>query len=153
VKFQPDHSDTEQEFVTLMLGDQLCGVPVNDVRDVLGDQPITVIPLAPPEIAGCLNLRGRIVTVVDVRRQLGLPPAIDQTGRMSLVAERGGELYALLVDQVVEVMRLSASRMEPPPPTLQPAWAAFSTGIYRLRKRLLVTLDVGRLLTIGGAVH
>jgi purine-binding chemotaxis protein CheW len=153
VTSKPDASDVEQEFVTLTLGDQLCGISVHEVRDVLGDQPITSIPLAPPEIAGCVNLRGRIVTVIDVRRQLGLPPATNATGRMSLVAERGGDLYALLVDRVIEVVRLGASRMEPPPPTLQPGWAAFSSGIYRLDRRLLVALDVGRLLAIGGAVH
>ena len=78
------------------------------VRDVLGEQTITRIPLAPPEIAGSLNLRGRIVTAIDLRRRLRLPPPPPGAARMSVVAEQGGELYALLVDQVAEVMSLPA---------------------------------------------
>src|SRR6185312_17158778 len=93
----------EQVFVTLTVADQLCGVPVLAVRDILGEQTITRIPLAPPEIAGSLNLRGRIVTAIDLRRRLQLPPAPEAQPRMSVVAEQGGELYALLVDQVSEV--------------------------------------------------
>jgi purine-binding chemotaxis protein CheW len=65
----------ERVFVTLTLADQLCGVPVEGVRDVLGEQSVTRIPLAPPEIAGSLNLRGRIVTAIDLRRRGHQPPA------------------------------------------------------------------------------
>ena len=68
-----------------------------------------------------------------------------------MVAEQGGELYALLVDQVSEVMSLKASAFERNPPTLSAAWAQFSSGIYRLDGRLLVVLDVGRLLALGEA--
>ena len=73
---RPDAATDEEErvFVTLTVADQLCGVPVLAVRDILGEQAITRIPLAPPEIAGSLNLRGRIVTAIDLRRRLRLPP-------------------------------------------------------------------------------
>ena len=150
-----DRSDTEtdedQVFVTLTVADQLCGVPVLGVRDILGEQTITRIPLAPPEIAGSLNLRGRIVTAIDLRRRLNLPPPPAGTPRMSVVAEQAGELYALVVDQVSEVMSLKANAFERNPPTLPPSWAAFSTGIYRLDGQLLVVLDVGRLLALSEA--
>lgn len=141
----------EQVFVTLTVADQLCGVPVLGVRDILGEQSITRIPLAPPEIAGSLNLRGRIVTAIDLRRRLHLAPAPANQKRMSVVAEQGGELYALLVDQVSEVMSLRASEFERNPPTLEPEWAEFSTGIYRLEDRLLVVLDVAKLLALSDA--
>jgi purine-binding chemotaxis protein CheW len=144
-----DTPQSERAFVTLMVANQLCGVPVLAVRDVLGPQTITRIPLAPPEIAGSLNLRGRIVTAIDLRRRLRLPAAPPEMARMSVVAEQGGELYALLVDQVSEVMSLPASAFERNPPTLEPAWAAFSAGIYRLQDRLLVVLDVARLLALS----
>jgi purine-binding chemotaxis protein CheW len=149
-----DHADAaldeeDRQFVTLTIADQLCGVPVLGVRDILGEQVITRIPLAPEEVAGSLNLRGRIVTAIDLRRRLGLPPAPPGTRRMAVVAEQGGELYALLVDQVSEVMRVKASAFERNPPTLSAAWARFTTGIYRLDGRLLVVLDVGRLLALG----
>src|SRR6476661_1275352 len=145
-------TDEEHEFVTLTVADQLCGVPVLAVRDILGEHAITRIPLAPSEIAGSLNLRGRIVTAIDLRRRLRLPPAPAGQPRMSVVAEQGGELYALLVDQVSEVMSLKASAFERNPSTLPQVWAQFSSGIYRLDGRLLVVLDVGKLLALGEAV-
>ncbi len=135
--------------VTLTIADQLCGVPVLSVRDILGEQPITRIPLAPPEIAGSLNLRGRIVTAIDLRCRLGVPPPPPGTPRMSVVTEQGGDLYALLVDQVSEVMTPPASSFERNPPTLPPAWAEFCSGIYRLDGRLMVELDIGRILALS----
>jgi purine-binding chemotaxis protein CheW len=141
--------EEESVLVTLTLAGQLCGVPVLAVRDILAEQPITRIPLAPPEIAGSLNLRGRIVTAIDLRQRLHLAPPPADTARMSVVTESGGELYALLVDQVSEVLSLPASQFERNPPTLPPEWAAFSKGIYRLSGRLLVVLDIVRLLALA----
>jgi purine-binding chemotaxis protein CheW len=144
-----ERGDTEAMFVTFTVARQVCGVPVLLVRDVLGEQTITRIPLAPAEVAGSLNLRGRIVTAVDLRRRLRLPAAPPGTPRMSVVTEQGGELYALLVDQVNEVMSLRSSQFEHTPPTLPAVWAAYGGGIYRLPDGLLVVLDVARLLALG----
>ncbi len=143
-------TEDERVFVMLTVAGQACGVPVATVRDILGEQAITRIPLAPPEIAGSLNLRGRIVTAGDLRRRLNLAPSPDGHKPMSVVAEHGGELYALLVDQVSEVMSLKAEDFEPNPPTLDPVWAIYSTGIYRLEDRLLVVLDVSKVLDLSG---
>lgn len=142
-------NEDTQVLVTLMVADQLCGIPVLAVRDILAEQVITRIPLAPPEIAGSLNLRGRIVTAIDLRRRLRLPAPPPGQARMSVVAEQGGELYALLVDQVLEVLNLDASSFERNPPTLEKSWAEFSKGIFRLDGRLLVVLDVSRLLALA----
>ena len=142
-------SGQEQVYVTLTVAGQLCGVPVLGVRDILAEQVITRIPLSPPEIAGSLNLRGRIVTAIDLRRRLNLPPPEPGQKRMSVVAEQGGELYALLVDQVSEVLSLDSNLLERNPPTLEPNWRAFSSGIYRLDGRLLVILDTARLLDLA----
>jgi purine-binding chemotaxis protein CheW len=130
----------------MMLGGQLCGVPVLRVRDVLAKQSIARIPLAPNEVAGNLNLRGRIVTAIDLRRVLRLPPREAGAAQMSIVAEQGAELYALQVDQVREVLTLKDSAMEPNPPTLPALWAEHSQGVFRLDAHLLVILDVERLL-------
>jgi purine-binding chemotaxis protein CheW len=135
-------------FVTLTLGEQLCGVPVLCVRDVLADQTIARIPLAPPEVAGNLNLRGRIVTAIDLRARLRLKPRLAGSAAMSLVTEQGSELYALLVDQVSEVLILPRSGMEANPPTLPATWADFCEGIYRLEQGLMVVLSVERLLAL-----
>ena len=145
-------NDTEeQQFVTLVLGDQLCGISVFSVRDVLGEQVITRVPLAPREVAGSLNVRGRILTAIDLRLRLGLPPAASGARRMSVVVEEAGELYALLVDQVAEVTPLKTGDLQRNPPTLPSPWAEFSSGIYRLEGRLMVVLDVGRLLALSDA--
>ena len=138
----------EQVFVTLTVAGQLCGIPVLCVRDILGEQVITRIPLAPPEVAGSLNLRGRIVTAIDLRRRLNLPPAAVGAPRMSVVTDLGGELYALLVDEVSEVMSLKSDAFEASPPTLPPEWVRFSAGVYRLDGQLLAVLDPGRLLAL-----
>jgi purine-binding chemotaxis protein CheW len=122
----------ERQFVTLTIGEQLCGVPVLAVREVLAGQPVARIPLAPPQIAGSLNLRGRIVTAIDLRRRLELPPEPDGSERMSVVTEQDGELYALLVDEVAEVISVPAETYEPNPPTLSGSWAGVTDGIYRL---------------------
>ncbi len=143
----------QQQFVTLSAAGQLFGVPVPSVRDVLIAQALTRIPLAPASVAGILNLRGRIVTAIDLRQRLRLAPAPENLASMSVVTEQDGELYALIVDRVSEVIELPADAVEPNPPTLPPLWAAFSAGICRLSETLLVMLDLERLLNVQAALH
>ena len=135
-----------QDFVTMIIEGHLFGIPVLTVQDVLGVQKITRIPLAPKEIAGSLNLRGRIVTAIDVRLRLDLDPRPPEEKAMSVVVDQGGELYSLMVDTVGEVLSLPLAKFERNPPTLDNKWREFSLGIYRLEENLLVVLDVGRLL-------
>lgn len=137
------------EFVTMWVADQLFGIRVLEVQDVLGAQRIARIPLAAPEIAGSLNLRGRIVTAIDVRERLNLPHRADGTKTMSVVVEHKGELYSLIVDKVGEVLSLPAADFEKNPATLDPRWQEVSNGIYRLKETLLIVLDVARLLRFG----
>lgn len=139
------------DFVTMTIAGQLFGIPVLTVQDILGPQKITRIPLAPPEVAGSLNLRGRIVTAIDVRLRLGLEPRAEGEPAMSVVVDHRGESYSLLVDSVGEVLSLDASDYERNPPTLDARWRDFSDGIYRLNGQLLVVLDVEQLLQIGRA--
>jgi purine-binding chemotaxis protein CheW len=141
--------DAEEVYLTLTVAGQLCGVPVLVVRDVLGDQTITRIPLAPPEVAGSLNLRGRIVTAIDLRRRLGLPPRPEGARMMSVVVERDGELYSLQADQVGEVLPLPRASRAPNPPTLDPLWREVSSGVHRLGEKLVVLLEVEHLLALG----
>ena len=139
-------TETTRDYVTMVIENQLFGIPVLTVQDVLGPQRITRIPLSPPEVAGSLNLRGRIVTAIDVRLRLGLPNRPGDENRMSVVVDSRGELYSLMVDQVGEVLSLPNAKFERNPPTLDPLWRDFSVGIYRLDATLLVVLDVVKLL-------
>jgi purine-binding chemotaxis protein CheW len=137
----------QAQYVSITIGGQLFGIPVLIVHDVLGPQRITRIPLAPPEVAGSLNLRGRIVTAIDVRLRLGLNKrAVGDDSAMSIVVEHLGEFYSLMVDAVGEVLTLSTGEFERNPATLDPRWRDVSLGIYRLKAELLVVLDVVRLL-------
>lgn len=136
--------------VTLALGGQLCGLAVAQVRDVLGPQTVTKVPLAPRHVAGLLNLRGRIVTAIDLRRRLGLAERPGGEAGMNVVVEHAGALYSLAADSVGEVLRPPADSFEPCPATLDATWRRFADGICRLEDRLLVVLDAPRLLETQG---
>ena len=145
-------SNDSQEFVTLTIADQMFGIPVNEIHDVFSPQQITRVPLAAPEIAGVLNLRGRIVTVVDARIKLGLPPREEDASCMAVGIERRGESYGILIDSVGEVLRLTYEHYEANPVNLDARWQGVSRGVYRLDKNLLVVLNVDKIIEQGGAV-
>ncbi len=146
--YSPTQTGETEDFVTVTIAEQLFGLPVLRVQDVLGPQRITKIPLAPAEVAGALNLRGRIVTAIDLRRRLQLPPRDADDPGMSVVADYDGELYSLNVDTVGEVLSLPVDDFDSIPSTLNPVWRSISAGIYRLKEELLVVLDVERLLDL-----
>lgn len=134
------------DYVTVMIEDQLFGIPVLEVQDVLRHESIGRIPLVPPEVAGSLNLRGRIVTAINVRRRMGLPDRDPTEQQISVVVDHKGELYSLVVDKVGEVMTMPVNDFDKNPATLDPLWRSVSAGIYQLEGRLLVIMDVVRLL-------
>ncbi len=136
----------EVEYVTAVIGGQLFGLPIERVLDVFTPERLTRVPLASPEVAGVLNLRGRIVTAIDMRRRLGLPARAAGEPSMAIGIEQNGESYGLLVDQVGEVVKLPVSRLDPVPANLDPAWTRLAAGVHRLDSRLMVVLDVDRSL-------
>ncbi len=140
---------TQDQFVTVHIGGQLFGIPVLLVHDVLQQQRITRVPLAPTEVAGSLNLRGRIVTAIDMRCRMGMEKLDTGKPTMAVVVENHHELYSLIVDSVGEVLSLATTDFERNPPTLPASWRDLSAGIYRLKTQLMVVLDVGRLLNIN----
>ncbi len=137
---------TEQVYVTVYIEGQLFGLPVERVQDILVPEKIARIPLAPPEVAGSINLRGRIVTVVNGRARLGLPPLAETARIMCVTVEQGAELYSLQVDNVGNVLNLPLRGIEPNPSTLDPRWRSLSRGVMRLEDELLIILDVDAFL-------
>lgn len=135
-----------KEFLTMMVDGQMLGIPVLQVQDVLGEQKVTRVPLAPREIAGSLNLRGRVVTAINLRRKLGMPDAPAGMKSMYIVVEHKGDLYSLIVDNVGEVLSLPDRDFEKVPATLESSWRSLALGIYRLKEQLLVILDVPAML-------
>ena len=138
------------EYVTAKIGGQLFGLPISRVQDVFAPERMTRMPLAPVEIAGLLNLRGRIVTVIDMRRRLDLDEKADGGRRpMAVGIECKGESYGLLIDEIGEVLKLPEASCEANPVNLDPRLARVSAGVYRLDGQLMVVLDVDRVLDLG----
>ena len=135
------------EYVTVMIGGQLFGLPISRVQDVFMPDRVTRVPLSAPEIAGVLNLRGRIVTAIDMRRRLSLPPRADDRPSMAVGIELKGESYGLLIDTVGEVMKLGDDTREPNPVNLDARLARVSGGVHRLEGQLMVILDVDQVLS------
>ena len=144
-----DASEHVVEYVTATVGGQLFGLPISRVQDVFVTDRLTRVPLAAPEIAGLLNLRGRIVTAIDMRRRLGLAALAGDAPRMAVGVEYRGESYGLLIDVIGEVLKLPAVSREDNPVNLDPGLARVSAGVYRLEGKLLVVLDVDRVLDIA----
>jgi len=136
-------------YVTAMIDGQLFGLPIVRVQDVFIPERLTRVPLAPPEIVGVLNLRGRIVTLIDLRRRFGLGERKEGEDVMAIGVESRGESYGLLIDRVGEVVELEGVAREPNPVNLDQRLAQMSSGIYRLDDQLLVVVDVDRVLDIG----
>jgi purine-binding chemotaxis protein CheW len=143
------NSDEIVEYVTVIIDEQLFGLPISRVQDVFSPDRLTRVPLGPPEVSGVLNLRGRIVTAIDMRVRLGLPRREDNRPPMAVGIDHQGEAYGLLIDQVGEVMKLPVSGREPNPANLDPRWAKISDGVHRLDGQLLVVLDVEEVLSNG----
>ena len=141
-------SDAIQGLVSVRVGKQLFGVPVLRVQDVIAMTEINRVPLAPPEVAGSLNLRGRIVTAIDMRLRLRMEARAPGDAFMSVIVEQGGELYALLVDDVGDVLWLSPSEYEVQPVTLGADWKSVCDGLYRLETELLLCLDIELILNL-----
>lgn len=136
----------QKDFLTININGQMFGIPILQVQDVLGEVKVTRIPLAPPQVMGSLNLRGRIVTAIDVRKCLGLNPLENTDRRMSVVVTHDDELYSLIIDNVGDVLTLQDKEFEQTPATLDISWKAISLGVYRLNGQILVILDVPKLL-------
>jgi purine-binding chemotaxis protein CheW len=137
------------DYVTFTAAGQLFGLPLDRVQDVFTVTSITRVPLAGPEIAGVLNLRGRIVTAVDLRLRLGMAPRTDGRPAMAVGIELKGESYGLLIDTVGEVMKLADNTREANPVNLDARLARVSAGVHRLDGQLLVILDVDRVLEMS----
>ena len=138
-----------EDFVTFFIKDQMFGIPVLKVQDILTPDRIAPIPLAPPEVEGSINLRGRIVTVIDMRERLGLGHRNMSDKPMGVTVEQNHELYTLLVDKVGDVVSLSTDLYEDNPSTLDTLWREFALGVYRLDGPLMVVLDVDHILDIS----
>lgn len=131
-------------YATFHIDKAFYGVPIEDVQEVLFSQPLSEVPLAPPAVAGLLNLRGRIVTVIDLKRLLHGASAHEEA--MNMVVRFDNDEVSLLIDRIGDVMRVDEAAVEATPPTLQGLARDFIRGVFPLQDGLLLLLDTQRML-------
>lgn len=135
------------QLVTFVLAEHTYAVEVSHVQEVLRAQPRTRVPLAPPAVAGLINLRGQVLTAIDLRTQLGLPARPHGVEPMVVVVRAPGDPLALLVDTIGSVIEVEPHQFEAPPDTLTGPARQLVTGAYKLPDSLVVLLNLHRAIT------
>jgi len=143
--------DGSQQFCTFSLDGKLFGVPVPQVQEVIRFQEMTRVPLAPHVIAGMINLRGQIVTAIDLRRRLGMRARDEEQKPINVVVRCEDGAVSLLVDEIGDVIEVDQESFEPPPETMGPAARQVIRGVHKLPGRLLLVLDTERAVEVNGA--
>lgn len=138
----------ERQYCTFHLGDGYFGIDVLKVQEVIRYQAMTRVPLAPPVVRGLINLRGQIVTALDLRRRLGLPDRPDDRLPVNVVVQTDDGAVSLLVDEIGDVLDVPEAAFEPPPETLRGVARDLTCGVYKLDGRLLVILDADRTVDL-----
>ncbi len=141
----------QQQYCTFFLNSLFLGVDVRLVQEVIRSQHLTRVPLATREISGLINLRGQIVTAIDLRRRLNLPDRPVGQAPMNVVVRNEDSIHSLLVDLVGDVVTVEDSTFEKPPDTLDPALRGLITGTHKLQDRLLLVLDVKQAVQLDHA--
>ena len=140
-----------KQYATFFLNNLFLGVEVLKVQEVIRYQEMTRVPLAPTMIQGLINLRGQIVTAIDLRRRFEFPARAEGQLPMNVVVRSEDGAVSLLVDEIGDVVEIEDDAYERPPETLIGAARELVTGVYKLKKRLLLILDTERTVSLPGA--
>jgi purine-binding chemotaxis protein CheW len=146
---KPEATATSGQFSTFFVADLFFGVDVLHVQEVLLFQPMTRVPQAPEVVEGLINLRGQIVTAIDMRKRLQLPPRQEDKAPMNMVVRTSDGAVSLLVDEIGDVLEMDATTFERPPENLDPVARDLIRGVYKLRDRLLLVLDEERTVDLA----
>jgi purine-binding chemotaxis protein CheW len=138
-----------QQFCTFRVDGHFLGVEVERVQEVIRYHEMTKVPLAAPAVSGLINLRGQIVTAVDLRRCLGMPERPEGKLPMNVVVRANDRAVSLLVDEIGDVVDVPADSFERPPTTVDRVDRALFTGVYKLEDKLLLVLDTERAIAWG----
>jgi purine-binding chemotaxis protein CheW len=130
-----------RQFCTFYVNQQYYGIDVLHVQEIVRSQPLTRVPLASPMVRGLMNLRGQIVTAIDMRRRLALPERDEEREPINVVLQTGDGAVALLVDEIGDVLEVDEQQFEHPPETLRGPSRDLIQGAYKLPGELLVILD------------
>jgi purine-binding chemotaxis protein CheW len=144
---------TEQQFCTFFVDGLFFGVEVHKVQEVIRYQGMTDVPLAPAEIGGLINLRGQIVTAIDLRKRLAMSERQSSEQPMNVVVRTADGAVSLLVDEIGDVVEVADSTFEEVPDTLKGIGRELIRGVYKLKERLLLLLDTERAIDIAGTTR
>ena len=137
-----------QQFCTFFVEGIHFGIEVLKVQEVLKYHEMTLVPLAPPMVSGLINLRGQIVTALDLRLRLGLPPRPEDEQPMNVVIRSEDGAVSLLVDEIGDVLEATEDIFEQPPATLESMARDLIRGVYKLESGLLLILDTEKALNV-----
>ena len=140
---------SRRQFCTFHVAGLLLGVDVLEVQEVIRYHPMTRVPHAPRVVRGLINLRGQIVTALDLRMRLGLPERAPDELPMNVVVRTDGGAVSLLVDEIGDVIEAAEGALVPPPETLRGPARALVSAVCKLEDRLLLALDVARTIDIA----
>ncbi len=142
----------ERQFCTFYLGDLYFAVGVREVQEVIRYQEMTRVPLAPGVVNGLINLRGQIVTAIDLRRRLGLPDRPAEQLPMNVVVRSDDGAVSLLVDEIGDVVEVDPETFERAPETLRGVARELIRGVYKRQGELLLALDTDRATVVGATL-
>jgi purine-binding chemotaxis protein CheW len=145
--------EDERQYCTFYVADQYFGVDVLRVQEIIRYQEMTRVPLASPVVRGLINLRGQIVTAIDLRRRLALEDRPADQLPVNVVVHTGDGAVSLLVDEIDDVLTVPESLFERPPDTLQGTARELIRGAYKLQERLLLILDIEQTVSVIGSGH
>jgi len=138
-----------KQYCTFHLGDLFMGVDVRHVQEVLRYQKMTRVPLAAAVVEGLINLRGQIVTAIDLRRRIGLPDRPGGQLPMNVVVRDGDGIVSLLVDEIGDVLDVEEDEIQPAPSTLHGMARDMIHGVFKLEARLLLLLDIEQMFKVN----
>lgn len=137
----------ERQLVVFQLGAELYGVEISRVHEIIRLQAVARIPHSPPFVEGVINLRGKVISVINLRRRFGLPAADDTRDGRIVVVDINDQVIGMVVDGVSEVLRVNTATIEPPSPAVSGIDSEYLQGIVKLPERLVILLDLDRVLT------
>lgn len=139
------------QFLTAYVNGHYLGIPIRNVQDVIGPQPVTRIPRSHPSVAGILNLRGRIVCAVDMSQRFEEPQPARPASAMGVIVEIRDELFSLQVDKVEDVLTIDLDDIERSPVTLNPVWHYVCAGVYQIKDKIMIVVDPEKILDLDMA--
>lgn len=144
--YNPGGSRTEEQVVVFCLSDQVYGINIESVLEIIRMESVTRVPGTPDFIEGVINLRGKVIPIMDLSKRFGMPPSSVSDSTRVVIVQAGGVTVGMIVDSVSEVLRVPSSLIEPPPAMIAGSSIDALEGIALVDQRLIILLNLGKVL-------